>query len=81
MEYIESDLENKLTLYNIPKGQQEGQIYKRNPDLEKEIESLTNNIDQGVQCRIKGKLPLPKVIKLLLRRQAHWFLSPQLTIT
>jgi hypothetical protein len=44
MEYIESDLEKKLTMLNVPKNQEEGEIYKRDPDSEREREILLRNL-------------------------------------
>lgn len=40
MEYSESNLENKLTLYSIPRGAEAGSIYKRDSDFDRERDLL-----------------------------------------
>jgi hypothetical protein len=44
MEYTESDLENKLTLYSIPRGAETGTIYKRDSDFDREKDLLQAHI-------------------------------------
>lgn len=48
-------------MYNIPRGQEEGEVYVRELDVEKERGQLEKNIQLDVKCRLKGTLPLPKV--------------------
>ncbi len=44
MEYTETDLEKKLTLYSIPRGAETGNIYKRDTDFDREKDLLQSNI-------------------------------------
>lgn len=52
-------------MYSIPRGQEEGEVYVRELDVEKERGQLEKNIQQDVKCRLKGTLPLPKVTVLV----------------
>lgn len=77
MEYIESDLQTKLTLYSIPKDSDELILYVRGIDSEREREKLVRGIKEETKCRVMGTLPLPKVYFLLKRHQEHQCLSRQ----
>ena len=48
-------------MYNVPRGQEEGEVNVRELDVEKERGQLEKNIQLDVKCRLKGTLPLPKV--------------------
>ena len=64
---MEHGLENKVTLYHVPKGQESGELYKRSEDRNSEKDNLKRHLVEESQCRATGILPLPKVVQSIDR--------------
>jgi hypothetical protein len=48
-------------LYNVPKGEEIGELYKRSENRQEEKDTLKRHLVEESRCRATGIIPLPKV--------------------